>query len=98
MLNIMRNVVISGLQEGINLDAKIKLQNLFAIVPSRVINALLLSNPETSAQQVIDFSEPEYSGKELVDDKIFGLRLLGRGWRIIRSIVSRETSYLYFVT
>ena len=67
-----RDVAISGLQEGITLGGKINLQSLFAIVPSRVINVLLFSNPEISAQQVIDFLEPKYSSKELVDDKIVG--------------------------
>ena len=64
-----RDIAITGLQEGITLNRKINLQSLFAIVPSRVINALVFNNPEISAQQVIDILKPAYSGNDLLDDE-----------------------------
>ena len=64
-----RDIAITGLQEGITLNRKINLQSLFAIVPSRVINALVFNNPEISAQQVIDILKPAYSGNDVLDDE-----------------------------
>lgn len=104
-----RDIAISSLKEGITLDGAMNIQKLLSMVPSKVVSTLLFSNPEYTAQEVINTLEPSYSEHEISDKDIADIRQIQqRCFQAVLPQVIRELSddpnstfladFLYFCT
>ncbi len=62
-----RDIALSSLKEGLTLNGKFNLLFLLSLVPSRVVNTMLFSNPNIKAEDVISVLRPDYT--DLTDDE-----------------------------